>query len=138
MGSLVNVAIRKGLLKGLVWCRLRQSANALRRLQHPESVVGDVTHGVGLMMKSDGTPWTRPKGYVTRPDAALRPRLQGGAEYPSKQGWNVCRLHGASGGPPSGEAHPNYKPCMRLSECVERRKEMNALIRQLRDIDVMD
>lgn len=38
--------------------------------------------GVGLMMKSDGTPWTRPKGYVTRPDAALRPNLQGGAAIP--------------------------------------------------------
>jgi len=35
---------------------------------------------------------------------------------PSKQGWNVCRLHGAEGGAPRGEAHPNYRHGQRTIE----------------------
>jgi hypothetical protein len=30
-------------------------------------------------------------------------------QCPSKQGWDACRLHGAAGGAPRGEAHPNYR-----------------------------
>ena len=42
-------------------------------------------------------------------------------QYPSKRGWNVCRLHGA--GVPSGEAHPYFKHVRWLTECVEQWKE---------------
>ena len=46
---------------------------------------------------------------------------------PSKQGWTVCRLHGAGGGAPRGKAHPNYKHGMRTREWVEMRKAINRL-----------
>lgn len=35
---------------------------------------------------------------------------------PSKRGWNVCRMHGAGGGAPPGEAHPNYTHGLRTAE----------------------
>ena len=54
---------------------------------------------------------------------------------PSKQGWNVCRLHGAGGGAPPGQAHPNYKHGLRSKAFVEQRKTINQLIRDLNDFD---
>ena len=54
---------------------------------------------------------------------------------PSKQGWTVCRLHGAGGGAPPGQAHPNYKHGLRSKAFVEQRKTINQLIRDLNDFD---
>ena len=54
---------------------------------------------------------------------------------PSKQNWNVCRLHGAGGGAPRGKAHPNYKHGMRTNEWTETRKQINELLRKLGDFE---
>ena len=50
---------------------------------------------------------------------------------PSKQGWTVCRLHGAGGGAPPGKAHPNYKHGLRSKEFTEQRKRINQMIRDM-------
>ena len=50
---------------------------------------------------------------------------------PSKQGWTVCRLHGAGGGAPPGKAHPNYIHGLRTKEFTERRKRINQMIRDM-------
>lgn len=47
---------------------------------------------------------------------------------PSKQGWNVCRLHGAGGGAPSGSDHPNYRHGLRTKDM----KALSALARLVR------
>ncbi len=54
---------------------------------------------------------------------------------PSKQGWTVCRLHGAGGGAPRGKAHPNYKHGLRSKAFTEQRKQINKLIRELSDFE---
>ena len=54
---------------------------------------------------------------------------------PSKQGWTVCRLHGAGGGAPRGKAHPNYNHGMRSKEWTETRKQINELMRNLGEIE---
>ena len=54
---------------------------------------------------------------------------------PSKQGWTVCRLHGAGGGAPPGKAHPNYKYGLRSKAFTEQRKRINQLIRDLNNFD---
>jgi hypothetical protein len=46
---------------------------------------------------------------------------------PSKHGWNVCRLHGAGGGAPGGEAHPNYRHGLRSKEFMEARASVSSL-----------
>ncbi len=46
---------------------------------------------------------------------------------PSKQSWNVCRLHGAGGGAPSGSAHPNYRHGLRTKEMQELRRLVSLL-----------
>jgi hypothetical protein len=56
---------------------------------------------------------------------------------PAVKGSAVCRFHGAGGGGPSGEAHPNYRHGIRSRDFVEQRKEMNKLMRLLRNVDVM-
>ena len=50
---------------------------------------------------------------------------------PSKQGWTVCRLHGAGGGAPPGKAHPNHKHGLRTKEFTEQRKRINQMIRDM-------
>ena len=52
---------------------------------------------------------------------------------PSKQGWNVCRLHGAGGGAPSGSAHPNYKHGLRTKQMEEIRRLVSVLDKEARD-----
>lgn len=41
---------------------------------------------------------------------------------PAVRGWQVCRMHGAGGGAPTGEAHPNWKHGGRSKETVFWRK----------------
>ena len=49
---------------------------------------------------------------------------------PSKQLWNVCRLHGAGGGAPSGSQHPNYRHGLRTKELQEVRRLVSILNRE--------
>ncbi len=72
-----------------------------------QAVVGEVSHGEGLAMKSKVPHWTLLKGSETRADAAPRPSLQGSVA-------NTLL---------SGEAHPYFKHVRWLTECVEQWKE---------------
>ena len=54
---------------------------------------------------------------------------------PAVRGWGVCRVHGAGGGAPCGKAHPNYKHGVRSKEWVETRKQINALVREMRTVE---
>lgn len=48
---------------------------------------------------------------------------------PAVKGWTVCRVHGARGGAPSGERHPNYLHGCRAKEFSEIRKKTMKLCR---------
>lgn len=48
---------------------------------------------------------------------------------PAKRGWAVCRVHGAGGGAPCGEAHPNYRHGMRTVEMLRVRALVQMLSR---------
>jgi hypothetical protein len=50
-------------------------------------------------------------------------------QCPSKQGWNVCRLHGAGGGAQSGSAHPNYRHGLRSQE-LRRIRQLASFLRR--------
>jgi len=100
-----------------------------------QAIVGNASHrGEGLSMKSDGNP--------IDPTQRLRdaPRCRATAKStrqrcrdPSKQGWNVCRLHGAGGGAPSGSAHPNFKHGLRTKKMQEVSRLVALLGKQARD-----
>ena len=53
---------------------------------------------------------------------------------PSKQGWAVCRLHGAGGGAPSGAAHPNYLHGLRSKEYLSVRRTTMALSKSIQEL----
>lgn len=53
---------------------------------------------------------------------------------PAVNGWTVCRVHGAGGGAPSGEAHPNYKHGGRSREWTTLRSMAAELVRESQEI----
>ena len=68
-------------------------------------------------MKSDANPIDPTQRLRDAPRcSAMAKSTRQRCRNPSKQGWNVCRLHGAGGGAPSGPAHPNYKHGLRTKE----------------------
>ena len=46
-------------------------------------------------------------------------------------GWTVCRMHGARGGAPTGDANGQYRHGRRTQVALTERREMLNLIRQL-------
>lgn len=56
---------------------------------------------------------------------------------PAVAGWSVCRMHGAGGGHAAGKAHPSWRHGLRSRAWIEARREVNALIRQSRQIERM-
>jgi hypothetical protein len=56
---------------------------------------------------------------------------------PAVNGWRVCRFHGAGGGHAEGPTHPTWKHGLRSRIWVEARKEINALVRETRQIERM-
>ena len=79
-------------------------------------------------MKSDGNPIDPSQRLRNAPRcAAMAKSTQQRCKCPSKQGWNVCRLHGAGGGAPRGKAHPNYRHGLRTAEMTELRKLISLL-----------
>ena len=64
-------------------------------------------------------------------DSLAATRLKAETRNPSKQGWAVCRVHGAGGGAPRGKAHPNYKHGMRTREWVEMRKVISEICKPI-------
>ncbi|TIL55300.1 MAG: hypothetical protein E5Y79_34695 [Mesorhizobium sp.] len=51
-----------------------------------------------------------------------------GCHAPAVRGKNVCRMHGAHGGAPSGSAHGLYKQGRYTCEAVADRRVLSALI----------
>jgi hypothetical protein len=47
--------------------------------------------------------------------------------------WNACRMHGAGGGAPRGQAPGNFRHGCRSIEAQDRRKMVNALARLVRE-----
>ena len=83
-------------------------------------------------MKSDANPIDPSQRLRDAPRCSATAKSTGQrCRNPSKQGWTVCRLHGAGGGAPRGKAHPNYKHGMRSKEWTDMRKQINELMRQL-------
>ena len=50
---------------------------------------------------------------------------------PAVNGWMVCRMHGARGGAPTGDANGQYRHGRRTKAVLSERREMLVLIRQL-------
>ena len=59
------------------------------------------------MKKGDANPMQRAHA-APRCDARSK-RTGQPCRNPAVKGWNVCRMHGARGGAPRGEAHGNYR-----------------------------
>ena len=53
---------------------------------------------------------------------------------PAVKGWRVCRLHGARGGAPRGVDHPNYRHGQRTHEKADARREINELIKAVKEL----
>ncbi|MCP4183583.1 MAG: hypothetical protein GY761_09735 [Hyphomicrobiales bacterium] len=47
---------------------------------------------------------------------------------PAVRGWQVCRMHGARGGAPTGMLNGNYKDGTRTKEAISVKRNCNALI----------
>jgi hypothetical protein len=63
----------------------------------------------------------------------------GGAEpcrSPAVRGWNVCRMHGAGGGAPSGEHNGNYRHGGRTTETMAASVCIQALVRLTKGLEV--
>ncbi|CEJ86844.1 conserved hypothetical protein [Hyphomicrobium sp. GJ21] len=51
-------------------------------------------------------------------------------QAPAVKGWRVCRLHGAKGGAPSGEANGRYRTGLHTKTAIETRRAVRKLIRE--------
>ncbi len=74
-------------------------------------------------MKSDGNPIDPTQRLRDAPRCtAMAKSTRQRCCNPAKRGWSVCRLHGAGGGAPRGETHPNFKHGLRSKEVETLRK----------------
>jgi len=51
---------------------------------------------------------------------------------PAVKGWNVCRMHGAGGGAPAGQANGNYRHGRRTKESMQMKAALRELLRDSR------
>lgn len=51
---------------------------------------------------------------------------------PAVKGWKVCRMHGAGGGAPSGQANGNYRHGRRTKESMQMKAALRELLRDSR------
>jgi hypothetical protein len=83
------------------------------------------------MMKSGGNPIDPTQRLRDAPRcSATAKSTKQRCRNPSKQSWNVCRLHGAGGGAPSGSQHPNYRHGMRTKQIAEVNKLISLLSKE--------
>ncbi|MEP4442062.1 MAG: hypothetical protein ABJ059_01275 [Hyphomicrobiales bacterium] len=86
-------------------------------------------------MKSDANPIDPTLRLREAPRCSATAKSTGQrCRNPSKQGWNVCRLHGVGGGAPSGSAHPNYKHDLRTKEVEEVKRVASILSKEAREL----
>jgi len=86
-------------------------------------------------MKSDANPMQ--KAQASPRCTAHSKRTGLACKNPAVRGWRVCRMHGARGGHAAGPTHPAWTHGERSQKAVAARKEVSALIRELREIEAM-
>lgn len=86
-------------------------------------------------MKADDNPVC--KAHAAPRCAATSKRTGQPCKGPAVKGWRVCRFHGAGGGHKSGPSHPSWQHGMRSREWTEARAEINALVRETRELERM-
>jgi hypothetical protein len=58
-------------------------------------------------------------------------------QSPAVRGWAVCRMHGARGGAPKGEANGNYKTGEHTAELREARRLVRAILRRAKEAEAI-
>lgn len=53
---------------------------------------------------------------------------------PAVRGWNVCRMHGAGGGAPTGPSNGAWRHGARSQDAMTLRREVSDLIRAAREL----
>jgi hypothetical protein len=87
------------------------------------------------MTKSDVNPIDPTQRLSDAPRCTAKAKRTGQrCQCPSKQGWNVCRLHGAGGGAPSGSRHPNYRHGLRTKQMQDVRALVSLLGKDFREL----
>ena len=91
-------------------------------------------------MKSSGQPY-KPDWKPALALAQAAPRCRARCRRsklpcraPAVRGRPVCRLHGGKGGAPRGERNGAYRTGHYTAEAKAERRELRALIRELRDL----
>jgi glucans biosynthesis protein len=56
---------------------------------------------------------------------------------PAVAGWNVCRMHGARGGAPKGNANGNYRYGYRTQKAQQQTRELREAVRSFRALAAM-
>ncbi|GIT85021.1 hypothetical protein ROBYS_00370 [Roseobacter sp. OBYS 0001] len=87
-------------------------------------------------MKSDVNPIDPTQRLRDAPRCSATAKSTGErCRNPSKQNWNVCRLHGAGGGAPRGKAHPNHRHGLRTKEMQDLRRMVSVLSKSAGELD---
>lgn len=87
-------------------------------------------------MKSDVNPIDPTQRLRDAPRCSATAKSTGQrCRNPSKQNWNVCRLHGAGGGAPRGKTHPNYQHGLRTKEMQDLRRMVSVLSKSAGELD---
>ena len=101
---------------------------------HPgaQAVVGNGRRGGGWQAESKGNPMQRQFPMHLSPRCGAKTRSGKPCRAPAMPN-GKCRMHGgASPGAPKGEANGNYRNGRYTNEAIERRRELNSLIRLMR------
>lgn len=64
--------------------------------------------------------------------SAMSKRSRCRCRAPAVKGWNVCRMHGARSGAPSGKANGAWRHGRETNEAVARRRDLFKLIKSSR------
>jgi hypothetical protein len=84
-------------------------------------------------MKSDANPMR--KAHAAVRCTAKSKRTGERCKGPAVRGWTVCRMHGARGGQPAGQANPQWTHGLRSVAHIEGRKVVSDLARQFREFN---
>ena len=86
-------------------------------------------------MKSDDNPMRPTQRLVNAPRCIANAKTTGcRCKGPAVAGWTVCRMHGARGGAPYGQANGRWKDGSRTREADALRNEFSELVNEARDL----
>src|SRR5215207_6809550 len=66
-----------------------------------------------------------------------RSKRTGPCRSPAVEGWAVCRMHGARGGAPEGEANGYFKTGEHTAEVREARRLVRAILRRAKEAEAI-